>query len=266
MTVRWKTRKSFQPASLIKQKGIVALHGFTGRGSDFAPLQALCAEYSDWTCPDLPGHGPHPLTDANPQATIEQIDRVAEENPNHRILLGYSMGGRAALHHAVSQPDYWDALILIGTNPGISDPTERMGRERDDATLSQQIEEEGIEAFMARWQEQPIIASQSTIKPQWRTAMQEARSEHSAYGLAQSLRQFGQGSIPDLWPKLSTLHCPILLITGEQDEKYTAIAKKMLPLLPNGLHHTLSKSGHMAHIEAPEVAAVTIGKFLQQVA
>ena len=244
----------------------MALHGFTGRGSDFAPLQAIAAESIDWLCPDLPGHGPDPLVDASPQATIQYISRVAQENPSHRILLGYSMGGRAALHHAVSQPDYWDALILIGANPGISDPTERMHREKDDAVLSQQIEEDGIEAFMARWQEQPIIASQSTIKPQWRTAMQEARKEHSANGLAQSLRQFGQGSIPDLWPKLGTLKCPVLLITGEQDAKYTAIAKKMLPLLRNGDHQVLEDAGHMAHIEAPEVATITIRKFLQQVA
>jgi 2-succinyl-6-hydroxy-2,4-cyclohexadiene-1-carboxylate synthase len=251
---------------LPKKNGIVALHGFTGRGSDFAPLQALTAGSVDWLCPDLPGHGPDPQMDAGPEATIEGIHQVAEDNPTHRILLGYSMGGRAALHHALSNPDYWEALILIGANPGIYDPLERSQRREEDAILAKRIEADGIEAFMAHWQEQPIIASQSAIKPQWRTAMQEARKEHSAIGLANSLRQFGQGSIPNLWPKLRALHCPVLLITGGEDYKYTTISEKMLPLLPNGVHQILEKAGHMAHIEAPEAATTAIEDFLQTVA
>ena len=95
--------------------------------------------------------------------------------------------------------------------------------------------------------------------------MQAARKEHTASGLAQSLRHFGQGSIPDLWPKLETLQCPVLLITGDKDHKYTTIAEKMLPLLPYGLHHRIQNAGHMAHIEALDAASEKIRIFLRKI-
>ncbi len=251
---------------MTEPNGIVALHGFTGRGSDFAPLQALCPESGHWCSPDLPGHGPSPSGDCGPQAAIDCINRAAGEYPHCRILLGYSMGGRAALLHALSRPDRWDGLVLIGTNPGISNPVQRSNRAKEDAILAQRIQCDGLDAFLRHWQEQPLIASQSAIDPEWRAGMQAARMKHSACGLAQSLRQFGQGSIPDLWPELSTIRCPVLLLTGALDQKYTAIAEKMLPLLPAAIHRILPAAGHMAHIESPGAAADAIRTFLREFA
>lgn len=251
---------------MIRQNRILALHGFTGRGSDFMPLQELCPRTGPWYFPDLPGHGPENQVDCHADATIEYIDRVARENPDCRILLGYSMGGRAALLHALSRPDYWKAVILIGANPGISDPLARRNRQQEDAVLAERIHKDGVRVFISHWQEHPLITTQENIDPEWRAAMQAARKEHTAKGLANSLRQFGQGSIPDLWPKLDELKCPTQLITGALDRKYTEIAKKMLLHLPEGSHSTLAAAGHMAHLEKAKAAAAVINDFIQKVA
>lgn len=250
---------------MTDSNGIFALHGFTGRGADFAALAAdLCPGTGNWQSPDLPGHGPDALTDCSPRATLECIDAVAAQHPQSRTLLGYSMGGRAALLHLLAHPERWDHLILISTNPGISDPTARNMRIKEDAVLADRIETFGVDAFMKHWQEQPLIASQENIQTPWRDAMLTARREHQATGLAASLRQFGQGCFPNLWPELHKVSCPVLLLSGSLDRKYTTIAEQMKAALPFSKHQVLDGAGHMAHLEAPEQATRIILQFLEK--
>src|SRR6056297_509909 len=114
-------------------KQIFALHGFTGVGSDFAPFAKLF-DATTWHCPNLPGHGPSPQLDCKPEATLDFIQsqvsdlrfqpsapqfQVSALSPQPSALLGYSMGARAALLHAMQFPKQWNALILISPSPGI---------------------------------------------------------------------------------------------------------------------------------------------------
>ena len=174
------------------------------------------------------------------------------------------MGARAALQHAVQFPDSWDALILISPNPGIENEDERAKRREVDGKLAERIESEGVAAFIEFWQNTPMIRSQKRIRADWLDAMQRNRREHTATALAASLREFGQGSCPNLWPELGKLTMPTLLITGAQDRKYTRIANRMVEHLPNGNHETIDKVGHMPHLEAPEIAAAIIDDFLNE--
>jgi 2-succinyl-6-hydroxy-2,4-cyclohexadiene-1-carboxylate synthase len=183
------------------------------------------------------------------------------------ILLGYSMGARAALQHAVAHPDAWDMLILISPNPGIEDISERAARRATDAKLADRIEREGVVAFIEFWQQTPMIRSQKTIRLEWRAQMKNARAEHTDKGLANSLRQFGQGNYPNLWPALSKLSIPICLITGEKDYKYTDIVKRMISQLQNNdpsllKSYVIDGAGHMPHLEAPEKTAEVIHQFM----
>jgi 2-succinyl-6-hydroxy-2,4-cyclohexadiene-1-carboxylate synthase len=247
---------------------ILALHGFTGAGSDFAPFAALCehARESDWHCPDLPGHGPDPQLDCSPGATVRCIDAaLAAAGTAPRILLGYSMGARAALLHAVSAPEKWDALILISGNPGIEDPARRADRVQADETLAQSLLRMGLTDFLDFWQETPLIRSQKNIPAAWREAMLEKRLSHTTEGLANSLRQFGQGSCPNLWPQINQLTMPICLITGERDRKYSEIAHRLMRHLPasdQSRHAVIEAASHMPHLEQAEASAAVIRGFL----
>jgi 2-succinyl-6-hydroxy-2,4-cyclohexadiene-1-carboxylate synthase len=173
------------------------------------------------------------------------------------------MGARAALLHAIQTPKRWDALILISANPGIENENERSERRRHDATLASQIETGGLDAFLDYWQKTPLIQSQKNIRPTWLKAMRHARREHSTTGLANSLRQFGQGSVPNLWPRIEQLNMPICLITGALDKKYTQIAKRLhqLPSL-NTAHSTIEGASHMPQLEQAEASIKVIQNFL----
>lgn len=242
---------------------ILALHGFTGCGADFAPMQNLFD--GDWLCPDLPGHGPSPQLDCSPEAAIKIIQECTAKmaSSSKRILIGYSMGARAALLHATRYPDSWDRLILIGSNPGIESETERAARRDADQHLAQTITDQGVAAFLENWQETPLIRAQKTIRADWLKTMQANRARHQASGLAQSLRQFGQGSVPNLWPEMTKLKMPVCLLTGALDAKYTTIAQRIARSLDNASHTIIPKASHMPHLEQPEQSAKVLHTFFQ---
>ncbi|MFP4157367.1 MAG: alpha/beta fold hydrolase [Opitutales bacterium] len=249
---------------------ILALHGFTGVGSDFAPFAKLC-DVAQWHGPNLPGHGPNPQLNCAPEAVLDWIQSQASALPSKSpgaapeptILLGYSMGARAALLHAIRCPEQWDALILISPNPGIEDEQDRARRRAVDEKLARRIEQDGVPAFIEFWQNTPMIRTQKTIREDWREAMQAQRKQHTAAGLAASLRQFGQGQCPNLWPELKRLTRPTLLLCGREDHKYTALAERMVNQLPCAVSRTIHQAGHMPQLENPAASAREINDFLQ---
>jgi 2-succinyl-6-hydroxy-2,4-cyclohexadiene-1-carboxylate synthase len=173
------------------------------------------------------------------------------------------MGARAGLLHAVNYPDSWDALILISGNPGIEDATARAERVKADEALAQSLERMGVAGFLDFWQETPLVRSQQTIPSAWRKTMLKNRQHHTVEGLAASLRQFGQGSCPNLWPQIGQLAMPVCLISGAKDTKYTEIATRMLERLPHAKsrHAIIEAASHMPHLEQAEATVQVVNDF-----
>ena len=48
----------------------------------------------------------------------------AQANGEKSILLGYSLGGRLALHACLSRPDLWKSAIVVGADPGLESEEE----------------------------------------------------------------------------------------------------------------------------------------------
>ena len=198
----------------------------------------------------------------------QELLRIESEQATPNILIGYSAGARAALLHALSYPTRWDALVLISPSPGLE--TEELRRERrmKDAKLAQRILDEGLDNFLEFWQSTPLIKSQEDIAPEWRADMQQNRQRHTAHGLATSLLEFGQGSCPNLWSRISALCTPTLLITGEQDSKYTQMGGRITSIVNSNtgqktVEHRVLPAGHAPHFENPEATAHTIDQFVK---
>ncbi|MEC8190666.1 MAG: alpha/beta fold hydrolase [Verrucomicrobiota bacterium] len=243
---------------------ILALHGFKCCGADFTTLAKTIS--GNWHCPELPGHGLESQLDCSPKGTLDCINKALINHQlsftTQKILLGYSMGARAALLHATHHPDVWDALILISGNPGIENEINRRDRRIADAELADSIERLGVKTFLEFWQETPLICSLKKIPTNQRALMQTNRLKNTSAGLAKSLRQFGQGSAPNLWPEIGKLSMPALLITGEKDTKDTNIAKRMQKILPNASHVSILNTSHMPHLEQSDSVKKAIQNFL----
>jgi 2-succinyl-6-hydroxy-2,4-cyclohexadiene-1-carboxylate synthase len=62
----------------------------------------------------------------------------------------------------------------------------------------------------------------------------------------------GTGRQPSLWSQLDTIYLPVLLLAGELDEKYVALARQMEAALPQAQLQVFSDAGHNIHLEKPE--------------
>src|SRR4051812_24367183 len=103
---------------------LVLLHGFTQtRQSWRRTVRALPPGRYRALVPDLPGHGQAAARTPSFAAVTPYVRALA---PPSFTLAGYSMGGRIALHAALTlRPE---RLVLIGASPGLADARERAQR------------------------------------------------------------------------------------------------------------------------------------------
>jgi 2-succinyl-6-hydroxy-2,4-cyclohexadiene-1-carboxylate synthase len=143
-------------------------------------------------------------------------------------------------------------LVVVGASAGLADDGLREARAADDRQLSRHILRVGTSAFIAEWEQKPLIRTQDTIEPTHRAAMRAARQAHSAEGLALSLSNMGLGAMPPLHDALPKVRIPVLCVAGADDLRYRAAATEVAQLLPFGRILFVPGAGHAAHLEAPE--------------
>jgi 2-succinyl-6-hydroxy-2,4-cyclohexadiene-1-carboxylate synthase len=66
-----------------------------------------------------------------------------------------------------------------------------------------------------------------------------------------------------MWDRVAEVAAPVLLVTGTRDEKFTAIARRMLERLPAGTEHVEIDGGHALPLEQPEALGAVIGDFVR---
>lgn len=240
---------------------IVALHGFTGESADFGPLREHLAAGVTLHAPDFPGHGARrhqrSLRDYSIEAHLELITEAA--TTPQITLLGYSLGGRLALHWAVAHPERVARLILIGASPGLATGEEREERRLADATLADFIRTRGLDAFFKYWHNQTFFQPLLKLPSDRLNPILARRHRNDPEGLALSLDNVGTGTLPSLWPRLKELRCTVDLVTGEHDEKFTRLAREMGAHLPKARLSVIENTGHAVHLERPEDVAMLLG-------
>lgn len=246
---------------------LMLLHGFTGSSGTWAPFAGRWPAFRTIAV-DLIGHG---LSDSPPEPERYRMDRCVQDlvavldhlAVDRTAVLGYSMGGRVALHVALRARERLSVLIVESASPGIADPVEREARVRSDAALADDIERNGVAAFVAQWEQIPLFATQRALPEDARARLREQRLRNSAVGLANSLRGMGAGAQEWLLQRLSEVDVPVLVLAGALDAKYCALAHEMASVLPCARVEIVPDAGHAVHLEQPDVFAQLVGAFLE---
>ena len=246
---------------------LLVLHGITGSAESKESIALGLAPFARVARLELVGHGesdaPGELAPYAMDACADQIAEAARglgfERPH---LLGYSMGGRAALAAAVARPGAFASLVLVGATAGIADPIARAERIAADRALADSIEQDGLERFVDAWMAQPLFASQARLGPEVLARARLQRLANRPQGLANSLRGMGAGAQAPLHARLAALSLPVLLVVGEEDAKFRAIAEDLAKALPGARIATIAGAGHAAHLEAPDRVAAVVRIFL----
>jgi 2-succinyl-6-hydroxy-2,4-cyclohexadiene-1-carboxylate synthase len=245
---------------------LLLLHGFTGSAATWRPFASEWGGFRTIAV-DLAGHGGSdaPLDESRyaMERCVAGLTAILDALSVERAaVLGYSMGGRVALHLALAAPERVAAIVLESASPGIEDRRERAARVASDRALADRIERDGIETFVDSWEQLPLWATQSRLPESVRRALRAQRLRNDASGLANSLRGMGAGAQEPVLARLGELSTPALLVAGEHDQKYRDLAAAMQERIVGARVHIIEGAGHAVHLERPEVFAPIVKEFL----
>jgi 2-succinyl-6-hydroxy-2,4-cyclohexadiene-1-carboxylate synthase len=189
----------------------------------------------------------------------ERLAEIGAAAPDGSVLVGYSMGGRLALHAALRSPSHFRGLVVVGASAGIDDERARERRRASDEELAAWIESRTIEEVVARWERNPVFATQGASLV---AAQRAGRLAHAPGDLAQLMRSAGQGACPPVWRELAQLDLPVLAVAGADDRDYAAAAERLARTLPRGRALVVAGAGHAVHLERPEAVRDAILGFV----
>jgi len=201
---------------------ITALHGFLG-----AP--------SDWNF----------LRDAGFAIDTPPLDAIP---PRGDILLGYSLGGRLALHALLAGAHY-ERAIFISTGFGIEDESARAARRASDEAWAHRFESDDWDTVIRDWNAQPVLAG---------PALPRTRDDYDP----RALREWSSAVLPPVASRLHELTIPTLWIAGARDTKYVAEAHRAASLAPNARVAIVENAGHRVPWAQPEALIALLRNFL----
>lgn len=259
---------------------LVLLHGFTGGAESWAEVSArLPGERSAW-CPTILGHGGHGGHDVTLQelerdaaacSFVAEVDRLASgiaarfSSPVH--VVGYSLGGRLALGLLARHARLLGRVTLIGAHPGLTKPESRAERVRSDEHWAELLERQGLAAFVAAWEAQPLFSTQMRLAKAVRERLRAQRLTHRPEGLALAMRALGLGRMPTFAELcagagvlLAALELPVEFLVGGEDARFCALARELAATLPRAQVTIVPDAGHNLPLEAPSAVAAALSK------
>lgn len=248
----------------IDRPKIIFLHGFMGDIQDFSSVISLLSKNYCCLAIDLPGHGKTRVFGDeiyyNISNTARALIRLLDDLQIEKcFLLGYSMGGRLALYLTLHFPDRFYRVVLESASPGLKTKAERSHRLQADLQLAQKLENSNLKEFLLNWYDRPLFQSLKN-SPKFDRLI-AARLTNNPIELAKSLRNMGTGNQPSLWEKLGQNQIPLLLLTGEYDDKFTTINTEIASLCPAASLKIIPKTGHNIHWENIDLFVEIVRQF-----
>lgn len=181
--------------------------------------------------------------------TDEFCRQVSAMSPGAKHwLMGYSLGGRLALHAVLAHPELWEGVIVTGAHPGFASAHERqLKRAWDDHWAARFLDPSNTwEDLLRAWDALPIFAGRPNPTPR-------AASQFSRKRIAECFRHYSKGRQRYLVPALAAMAAPpVLFLSGEHDPRYTEIGKQLASTCPAVQHAVIPGAGHRAPWENKE--------------
>jgi len=193
---------------------MTALHGFLGRGGDWDGILPAEWQRPDW----LPFF--HDARD------LDDVARSLNAIGSGDVLLGYSMGGRIAMHMLIAEPKRWRRAIIVSAAPGIPE-ADRAARTESDRRWADRFRKDDWSAVISDWNAQPVFRHDPP------DSLPRRKSDFDLEALARALEVGSVARQRDLRPELAAVDIPIRFIAGAQDAKYAQLAEECAALNPN---------------------------------
>jgi 2-succinyl-6-hydroxy-2,4-cyclohexadiene-1-carboxylate synthase len=245
---------------MSEQLPVLALHGWLGRGDDWAVVADALGDTAV-IAPDLPGHGDFATSDADfsmDGAATSALRALDSSGAERAVVGGYSMGGRVALHLALSHPSRVAGLVLVSASAGLQAQLERDSRRVIDSDRARMLLADP-EAFVVSWYAAPLF---DPMPAPARAALAADRLAHgSPEGWARALTGMSVGVQPWFGDRLHEIRVPVAVLAGAVDAKFTTLAHEMAAI---GDSETtiVAGAGHALLVERPDVVARAIARLV----
>lgn len=243
------------------------LHGFLGRPDDWNAVKASLPRHEGLRVftPDLFNDsllGPqHSFEDwANNFINwVESLGCCSEKN----ILVGYSLGGRLALHAFEKCPSLWKKLVCVSTNPGFNDhcssfdvnSEERRLRWMKDSYWAEEFIKAPWDSVLRSWNAQPVFGDGENEPVRF-------EKDYSRESLGLALTQWSLAQQKNMRPLLQEYAEKVIWIAGEKDEKFMEMSDQ-LACEVNGLHvESILEASHRIPFDNPAGLSHTIRDLL----
>jgi pimeloyl-[acyl-carrier protein] methyl ester esterase len=239
---------------------LALLHGWGMNARVFDALAEHLADDFELRALRLPGHGGR---DALPHNTLQSwADDLAQQLPQHSMLLGWSLGGQVAMRAALDHPQLISRLILLASTPAfVATADWQAGMALDDleafgtALIADQA------ATLLRF-----LSLQTRGMPGQKAVLHALRQAFlsvppaDAGALASGLDMLRHTDLRAALPQLSQ---PTLVVHGALDTLTPPAAGAWLAAtLPNARHVVLPRAAHAAHVSHTVEVAAAIRDFL----
>lgn len=129
-------------------------------------------------------------------------------------IMGYSLGGRLALHAVLEKPDWWKGAIIIAAHPGISDPTEKSAQLIREKKWAERFLREPWNDLINEWDELSVFGGVESM-------IERNEEDYPREIVAKMLTGFSKAKQKNMMQLITGLKKPpILYVSGELDKKY----------------------------------------------
>lgn len=192
---------------------IWCLHGFLGRGADWNRLRtAWPSDLPALQTPDLFAGPPLAATLEAFGARLAADVAAADPAP---LLLGYSLGGRLALHALLARPALWRGAVIVSAHLGLESDADRAARCAEDAAWAGRFRTDGWARLLAHWNAREVFGGRTV-------ELERPESAYDREALATALTTWSLGTQAPLAPRLGELKAPVLWVAGADDARYVA--------------------------------------------
>ncbi len=180
-------------------------------------------------------------------------------------IVGFSMGGSAALVFGLKYPERAHSLVIAGTGSGSTG--NRADFIRDVEYVARLFENEGMEKVAEFYTRGPNRVQFAEKEPRGWREFYELFCSGSAKGHALTMMgvQRHRPSIYDLQEGMKKLTVPTLVMMGDEDEPCLETGLFMKRTIPSAALIVFPKTGHTLNLEEPELFNSTLQTFISQV-
>ena len=215
-----------------------------------------------------PSEVPEDPSDYSQDIAVEDLRGLLDHLEIDRAhVVGFSMGGSAALAFGLKYPQRARSVTIMGTGSGSSPGGDNTEFLRDMEYVIQRFENEGMDKVSEFYTSGPNRVQFKDKDPRgWREFNGQFR-DGSASGHANTMRgvQSKRPSVYDMQEELEAMTVPLLIMVGDEDQPCLEPGLYLKRTVPSAALTVFPNTGHNINQEEPDLFNRALLDFITQV-